>query len=263
MDFGTRLLDRLAQIAAVLRRDDDALALLALGSVGTERERIDRYSDLDFFLIVSDGAKRRFIEDLWWLRAAHPLVWSFQNTVDGHKALMSDGVFCEFAVFERDELRDIPYSPGQFVWRRDTIDAQLASPLRPLPPRHERTWLAGEALSNLLIGLGRYARGEKLAAMRMVQVHALDRLLELREQSLAATETHRDPFNVDRRIEQRWGNATEALDVLAAGYGRTPEAATRLLGELESLYPVPSEVAAQIRASIAQCERSDDEGRTS
>jgi hypothetical protein len=61
--------------------------LLALGSAGLERQRLDRYSDLDFFVIVAQGYKVHYIESLDWL-------------ADGHKALMTDGIFCEFAVFE-------------------------------------------------------------------------------------------------------------------------------------------------------------------
>jgi hypothetical protein len=256
MNFRKHLLDRLNRIAECVRRDADALALLALGSVGTERERIDEYSDLDFFLIVKDGAKSRFIDDLWWLREAHPLQWSFQNTVDGHKALMSDGVFCEFAVFERNELGHIPYSPGQFVWRRDDVDESLARPRRALPLFHRRDWLVGEALSNLFVGLGRYARGEKLAAMRMIQVHALDRLLELKEQAVGLAVAGRDPFNIDRRIEQRLDGNSFNLGALASGYEGTPEAAACLLVELEAYAPIPDDIAASIRALIERCRMS-------
>jgi hypothetical protein len=263
IEFRERLLDRLNRIADALRRDADALALLALGSVGAERERIDEYSDLDFFVIVRDGAKHRFIDDLSWLHGAQPLVWHFQNTVDGHKALMSDGVFCEFAVFERRELANIAYSPGQFVWRRDEIEESLARPQCQPPKARERAWLVGEALSNLLIGLGRYARGEKLAAMRMVQVYALDRLLEIKEQSVPATTSPRDPFNVDRRIEQRLARATLALNVLAGGYAHTPEAAAALFDELESLSPVSQEMATHIRHLIELCKPNDDNARQS
>lgn len=258
MNSREHLLNRLDRIANVLRRDTDALALLALGSVGKERERIDEYSDLDFFVIVRDGAKRRFIDDLWWLHDAQPLVWNFQNTADGHKALMFDGIFCEFAVFERGELANIPYTPGQFVWRRDEIEESLARPRQALPQAREREWLVGEALSNLLIGLGRYARGEKLAAMRMVQVYALDRLLEIKEQSVSATTSPRDPFNVDRRVERRLASATPALDVLAGGYAHTPDAAALLLEELESLAPLPLEIVARVRELIEICRRSND-----
>jgi hypothetical protein len=244
------LQDRLASLAQVLSARDDALALLALGSVGTETERLDAWSDLDFFVLVSDGAKARYIANLDWLAAAHPVVWHFQNTVDGHKALMADGVFCEFAVFEIHELGRIPYAPGRFVWRRDDVDEGLARATQPLPAKQDADWLIGEALSNLIVGLQRHARGEQLAAMRMIQVHALDRVLEYlerQEQAAPGAVAARDPFNVDRRIEMRNPQAARALPVWAGGYERTVPAALALLAALEAHDVVPAVVSGQIR----------------
>lgn len=244
------LQERLASLARELSGRDDALALLALGSVGAETDRLDAWSDLDFFVLVSDGTKGRYLENLDWLAAAHPLAWHFQNTVDGCKALMADGVFCEFAVFEIHELSGIPYAPGRFVWRRSEIDEALACPRVPLPPRHDPDWLVGEALSNMIIGLQRHARGEKLAAMRMIQVHSLDRVLELLEQCQQESRgpsAARDPFNVDRRIESRNRQAAAALPVWAGGYEQTVRAALVLLSALENYAVVPADVSDYIR----------------
>lgn len=246
------LQERLAALAQELSTRDDALALLALGSVGTETERLDSWSDLDFFVIVRNGAKGRYIENLDWLAAAHPLAWHFQNTVDGHKGLMADGVFCEFAVFETHELSRIPYAPGRFIWRRNEVDETLAFAKQSLPERHSAAWLVGEALSNLLIGLQRHARGEKLAAMRLIQVHALDRVLEFMElQHPDAQDKNiysaRDPFSVDRRIEARSSHAAMVLPIWAGGYEHSVPAALALLAALESHNVVPVFVAAHIR----------------
>ena len=244
------LQDRLASLARELSARDDALALLAQGSVGTETARLDAWSDLDFFVLVRDGAKARYIGNLDWLAAAHPVVWHFQNTVDGHKALMADGVFCEFAVFEIHELSRIPYAPGRFVWRREEIDDGLAHATQPLPAKQGVEWLVGEALSNLIVGLQRHARGERLAAMRMIQVHALDRVLEFlerQEPGSPAAIAARDPFNVDRRIEMRSSQAARALPVWAGGYERTVPAALALLAALEAHDVVPAEVSGHIR----------------
>ncbi len=245
------LQDRLASLAHSLSTREDALALLALGSVGAEIDRLDAWSDLDFFVLVSNGAKARYIQNLDWLAEAHPLTWHFQNTDDGQKALMTDGVFCEFAVFEIHELNRIPYAPGRFIWRRDEVDETLACATRPLPVRQSSYWLAGEALSNLVVGLQRHARGEKLAAMRMIQHHALDRVLELLE--ILQPESNdprlvRDPFNVDRRIEMRDSEAALALPIWAGGYERTVPAALALLRVLEMREVVPPYVGEHIKA---------------
>lgn len=232
------LLQRLDAIGRSLDASGHALALVALGSVGRETQRLDAWSDLDFFAIVEPGHKARYIDRLDWLAAAHPLAWHFRNTRDGHKALMADGVFCEFAVFEPAELESIPFAPGRIAWKREGVDDALAVPRRPLPDAAlpDETWIVGEALSNLLVGLQRWHRGEKLAAMRMVQSHALDRLIELdalRQRQRGTAVPGADPFSRERRIEQRQPDVAAELPALAPGYEHTPEAALAMLEALQ------------------------------
>ena len=61
------------RLVSLLKDSKQALALLALGSCGTERERLDQYSDLDFFVIVKDDYKQAYIQDLTWLSKLEPL----------------------------------------------------------------------------------------------------------------------------------------------------------------------------------------------
>ena len=239
------LLARLDDIGAALRDSGHALALIALGSVGLERERLDQYSDLDFFVIVDPGCKARYIDRLDWLEAAAPLAWHFRNTVDGHKALSTDGIFCEFAVFEPQELAAIPFAPGRIVWRRPGVDDAIAVPRRPLPEARlpDEEWIVGEALACLYVGLQRWQRGERLSATRLVQGAALDRLIELdalraaQEPSSASV----DPFSRERRLEQRRPELARELPRLVPGYASTPQAALAVLEALErrgaSLHP--------------------------
>jgi hypothetical protein len=249
------LLGRLDALAAALAARPDALALLALGSVGLETDRIDPWSDLDFFVIVRQGAKAAYVRELDWLAAAHPIDWAFQNTADGYKALMADGVLCEFAVFEPQELPGIPFAPGRWIWRReDEVPAHWATPVPALPQPQSADWRVGEALSNLLVGLQRYLRGERVAAMRMVQVYAMDRVMEL----IDAVEAHapgvsRDPFTADRRFELRHPARASDVRGWAPGIDHTPQAALALLDELARHQTLPEAVAARIRALAAQC----------
>ena len=53
MPSPVQLLARLDALASSLREREDALALLALGSVGLETHRLDQHSDLDFFVLVA------------------------------------------------------------------------------------------------------------------------------------------------------------------------------------------------------------------
>jgi hypothetical protein len=231
------LVARLDRIGASLRDSGHAMALLALGSVGLESERLDRYSDLDFFVVVEPGHKARYIEKLGWLDAAHPVAWHFRNTVDGHKVLMADGIFCEFAVFEPQELNGVPFAPARIVWRRADVDESIALPRRPLPDTRlpDETWIVGEALSCLFVGLQRWHRGERLSASRMVQGHAVDRLIELdaRRAAFDGRWHAADPFSRERRLELRQPGLVAELPAVMPGYSRTPEAALAILEALQ------------------------------
>lgn len=239
-------LQRLEAIGASLAASGHALALVGLGSVGLDTARLDAWSDLDFFVIAEPGHKARYLAALDWLEHAHPLAWRCRNTGDGYKALMADGLFCEFAVFEPAELDAIPFAPGRVVWRRADADPALARPRRPLPrPTTDETWIVGEALSCLLVGLGRWHRGEKLSALRFVQGHALDRLVEL--DALRTRAPAGDPFNGERRLESRQPALAAELPALAPGYERTPDAARAVLQALQARGAV---IDAALRARI-------------
>lgn len=230
------LLARLDAVARSLEASGQALALIGLGSVGAQTARLDRWSDLDFFAIVDPGAKARYLDRLDWLAAAWPLAWSFRNTVDGHKALMDDGVFCEFAIFEPQELDGIPFAPGRIVWRREGVPDTIATPRRPLPAADlpDEIWIVGEALSCLLVGLQRWQRGERLSAARFVQGHALDRLIELDLlRGGGSGGTQADPFSRERRLEARQPALAAELAQLVPGYDHTPQAARALLAALQ------------------------------
>jgi len=231
-DHAAHLLGRLEAIARALDNSGHGLALIALGSVGLGTQRIDAWSDLDFFAIVQPGHKARYIQQLDWLAAAHPLAWSVQNTADGHKALMSDGVLCEFAVFEPAELDGIPFAPGRVVWKQPHVPDSIATPRRPLPSAQlpDETWIVGEALSCLYVGLQRWHRGERLSAARFVQGHALDRLIEL--DALRKAPPPGDPFSRERRLEQRQPALAAELPLLVPGYAHTPQAALAMLAAL-------------------------------
>jgi hypothetical protein len=132
------LLKRLDEIGDSLSQSGHALALIGLGSVGEELHRLDDYSDLDFFAIVEDGCKQRYMENLDWLSALCPIAYCFPNTDDGYKLLFGDGIFCEFAVFEMRELQEIPFSAGRIIWKRLDAPENLNQPTKTSVPPQKR-----------------------------------------------------------------------------------------------------------------------------
>jgi hypothetical protein len=252
MDRASSLLQRLDHIGAVLQADSAALALIGLGSVGLELDRLDEFSDLDFFVLVQPHCKAAYLADLAWLAAAHPLTYFFRNTIDGYKALFADGIFCEFAVFEPDELANIPFAAGRVVWKRETVSAEVGTPQRilPEPASHSEAWLLGEALTNLYVGLGRFRRGEKLSAARFIQGYALERVLELVERRLPAQAVAGDPFNLERRWEQRFPQLIKWIERFLPGYEHSPQAAQAILEFLKLYFEVSESIAVPIQVEI-------------
>jgi len=251
MEKSQQLLTRLNEIGQSLQSTGQALALLGLGSVGMETNRLDQYSDLDFFAIVKLGFKARFIDNLDWLQAVHPLAYFFQNTVDGYKALFEDGIFCEFAVFEPQELSDIPFASGRVVWKADGFDETI---LTPQPrPYHEQLieWHLGEALTNLYVGLGRVHRGEELSGSRLIQHYAVDHVIALAQHIETVQPVPEDIFNGERRFEARYPDVASHLPEFVQGYDRNMESARELLDFLERHFEVNNEIKSAI---LALCE---------
>lgn len=240
------LLQRLEAIATSLAHSGHGLALLGVGSVGTELNRLDQYSDLDFFAIVEQGYKAPFIENLAWLEAVCPIAYAFRNTRDGQKVLFTDGIFVEFAVFVPAELENIPHDEGRVVWQKEGFDATAVRAPAPQPEQHPREFYLGEALTNLYVGLLRLQRGERLSAMRFIQVYAVNNILELSAEIEQPRSASRDRYAPERRYEQRFPDLASRLPSFMQGYDRSEASARAILGFLEGHFPVNAVIKQRI-----------------
>ncbi len=242
------LLARLDAIGACLAVRPDTLALLGLGSVGTDTARLDEHSDLDFFVVVEPGAKERYLGDLGWLTDACEIAFSFPNTADGRKVLFVDGVYAEYAVFEPAELAAVPAPSARVVWSRDDAAGPATAPGPVGTPPADVDFHVNEALTNVFVGLHRDARGEKLSGARLIQVNAVDRLLSVAD-LLAGPGSRQDPFAIERGAERRIDSSID-LARCVPGYAANPAAAEAILEWLETrTEPHPAMVAA-IRALL-------------
>lgn len=246
------LLQRLDAIGRSLAGRPTALALIGLGSVGRELDRLDDFSDLDFFVIVESRSKLAYIEDLSWLSAAHPLAYTFRNSADGYKFLFADGIYGEMAIFGPEELATAAYAPGRIVWRReDTLESWAAPAVWP-PRRDPRDveWLMGEALTNLYVGLCRHRRGEKLSAFRFIQQYAVDRVMDLAAARTAEASPQEDAFDGPRRFERRYPSLAAVLPSFMQGYEGSAESAAAILAWLDATWEVEAAMKAAISALI-------------
>ncbi len=229
-----RLLQRLDDLGRVLAGRGDAIALIGLGSVGVDLDRLDDHSDLDFFVIVDEDARVRYLESIDWLEEVSEVAFSFPNTAEGRKVLFADGLYAEYAVFTLEGVVACPAPAGRLVWQRGDAPAGLGA-ARCVPERspHDNVeWQANEALTNLYVGLHRLARGEALSATRLIQAHAVDRVL-----TIAGLHgdggCQQDVFAIERGAERRFGSSVPLAEMVP-GYERNREAALAILAWIET-----------------------------
>jgi hypothetical protein len=258
MSVPERLLAFLDRLADVLAARADAVALLGVGSVGRDLHRLDEHSDADFFVVVDDMAARdRYLADIDWLDAAHPVVWSFENSPAGRKALLADGLFAEYAVFSLTDLDTAGYPPARIHWQRVGAPDGLGVPRVPLPEAPPLEHQVGEAITNLYVGLHRDLRAERLTATRFIQGYAVDRWITILGQLGLGSGPQQDVFVIDRGAERRFPAELLPLPDLVPGYERNAHAAATLLRLLEQHVVLDPSIVAAVRDLIERAAQSD------
>lgn len=249
------------RLVAGLAGDRRVLGVVALGSSSGEPPPPDEWSDHDLFLVVAPGAQEPFRQDLGWLPDASELVHWYRETEHGLKALYRSGHLVELAVFAPEELAvarvnrmRVVLDRGGVAERMEAVRAASGEAARREAPGDD--WLMGQLLTALLVGAGRWRRGERLSGGRMVKGAALEPLLRLLGRHLPAPGEGRldglDPF---RRFEAVLPALGAEID--EALREEPPEAARRLLGlavrELGGRLPrFPHAGAAAVGAALGQ-----------
>jgi hypothetical protein len=248
---------RLDRLAAHVATDPRVQAVLGLGSAGVETHRFDDHSDIDFFLVVeTTETKRRYLEDISWLQGfGSQVAYSFVNDPNGRKALLADGLFLEYAIFTPDQLAALPVIGARVVWSREPLDPlTLEAALPPATAIGTVDFHLNEALTNLYIGLHRELRGEHLAAMRFIQVYAVDRVLALLRLDPATTLDHPDHFEATRRIERACLPGGLPLRRMIPGYTHNLDAARAVLAWLTAHHDTDPAIVAAIQELTATLE---------
>ncbi|GAA4972877.1 hypothetical protein [Actinoplanes utahensis] len=257
------VLRRLDEIAAVLAARGDVIALLGLGSAGAQLARLDEHSDLDFFVIVEDGAKSRYLDLTDWLEEPGPVAHLFAHEHGGRKALYADGVFVEYRVLTVAELATVAFSGARVVWRRPGAPRNLTESGQPMPrPQFDtEEFHLNDALANLYLGLHRELRGERLAAARMIQGHVVDAVIALLRID-GGEIPYRDVFDPARRVEHAYPPDVLPLAAMVPGYDSNVAAARFIFEWLCKRYPVPAGIGDPLRELIrsADVRRSPERG---
>jgi hypothetical protein len=242
-----------------LQSDPRVLGLVALGSMAARDVRPDRWSDHDFFVVAKPGTQESLRTDLGWLPRGAEAALSFRETAHGLKVVYADGHLLEFAVFDPDELRLARVNRYRVLLDREQVERRLAE-VAAATDREQASaapddgWLLGQFLTSLLVGVGRFRRGERLSGRQLVLDHAVRHLLVLVQKHLPPAEGSA-PDNLDprRRFERAYPELGRELDeLLAQG---VPDAARGLI-ELASrelagrARPWPARAAEAVLAQI-------------
>lgn len=264
MSHQQRFEDYTRALADSVARFDEVEGLVLLGSTAAVN-RIDEWSDHDFYLVVRDGTQERFRTELCWLPNPDDIAFAVRETEHGLKVVYRSGAVLEFAVASGDEVSTFGGSPYAVVLdRADVAGRMAAAPTTPPPVERDDLREFRLFLSLVLIGVGRARRGEELAGGELVRTYAAERLLTVLRHRLpgfsGSADAEPDPFNVFRRFEAAFPDIGRALgEAMALS---VDDCAARLLGiaqaQLEHRWPeYPAAEAAVVRHRLGYCTPAD------
>lgn len=166
-----------------LSADERVVGLIAVGSMAGGDVEPDRWSDHDFFLITQPGHQEAFRRDISWLPEQEAIAFWFRETAHGLKVVYESGHLLEFAVFDAEELNVARVNRYRVLLDRDNFATQVAM----LAARTEQEdgqgledrVVFGQFLTNLMVAVGRYWRGERLSAAEFGRTYAVKHLVSL------------------------------------------------------------------------------------
>lgn len=222
------------RIIAWAESNPDVLGLVALGSMAGRGRAPDEWSDHDFWVVVDNGAAERLRTAPDWLPDPERVVLFFRETDHGVKAVYDDGHLVEPAIFEAEELSvtranqyRVLVDRMDLAARMETIAASTTAEASGKQPNDE--FLFGQFLANLLVGAGRWARGERQSGRVFVKQHAVGHLLRLANRHCPAeSPSSLDNLDPHRRLEFAFPEFAERLAAILAE--DVPVAAEGLLG---------------------------------
>ena len=244
----SEFLDYSRRLAANAEQDSDVIGLVLVGSTA-DTSRVDEWSDHDFFWVVKPGTGERYRTDLSWIPDITQAVLWPRETEHGLKVVFEDGRVLEFAVFEDEQLElaalnayEVSVDKADITDRCKAIAAKSATQ-KPLEWSREFELF----LSLILLGVGRYRRGEKLIAGQFIRSYSLNHLLALiriSQKPVPGSESREDNLNSFRRFEMQFPDLAESIEL--ACQLEVEEAARQLLSLAGNLRELSASEANQM-----------------
>lgn len=212
------------------------IGLVLVGSTA-ETERVDEWSDHDFFVIAESNDQEPLRSDLSWLPNFEEIAFWFRETQHGLKVVYNSGEVLEFAIFDCDELRGCTVNHHRLAYGNEEVERALSTAKNRLPEVVVGDDLADfrHFLSVLVIQVGRARRGELLTAGQGIQGAATTALLKVLTRQLPY-DRQLDILDVSRRFEFAHPDIGK---VIADALAQQPEQAAIDLLEISEKYLAP------------------------
>ena len=199
-----------AALTAWATNEPAVIGLVAVGSTsGVDREP-DEWSDHDVLVITIAGAGSRLLSNLAWLPDAHRIAVRFVENDRGRSFIYDDGHLIELAILDESDLDDRSLNAYRILIGHDRIGERLAT----IAQRTAEREVAGDTegttryhgfVKEIVIGVGRYGRGETLSANHRIRGTAMTNLLSLLGDFLPPERAHTlDNLDPHRRFEQAY-----------------------------------------------------------
>lgn len=197
-----------------LKQFDFVTGLAFVGSAA-ETSRADEWSDHDFFVFTTKGQAETLRQVQTWLPDHTEIALFVRETEHGLKVIYNNGHVLEFAVFEEDwELSGVN-SFDILIDKAATKERLEAARVRSIPMPIDVDREFSLFLANLLIGVGRFRRGENLSARQFINNYCLNSVVRLVTTLCPASpgfENSSDNQNLFRRFELRFPKLAQDLE---------------------------------------------------
>lgn len=240
-------------LTANLAQDERVVGLVALGSMAELDYLPDEWSDHDFFVVTKPDVQEAFLADLSWLPDHERIVFVAPEGSHGFRAIFDDGHLVEPVVLDESELAKTRLNRYRILLDRGQI-AEQVSAIAALADQESDAVDSGMFLVNLIVGVGRYRRGERLSAQQFVKSYALEHLVRLLVRHVPAERRDLlDNLAPTRRFDFVYPELAAELDAI----GNLPpvdaalrmiDLADRVLAPAMSAYP--AEAIAVVRRRI-------------
>ncbi len=221
-------------LVARLSQDSRVVGLVAIGSMAAVSRQPDDWSDHDFWVVAHPATAAEVRDDRSWLPHSDDVVVWFKETSHGRSAIYSDSHLVEYAVFEPDELAAVAVNEYRVLIDRGGVEERMvvAAARTATTPGKAPDDLFGTFLSQLTIGVTRYARGEMLSANHLIRGWAARTLTALIPSAVPAErEAILDNLDPNRRFEMAY--PALGAEIMAAVDLPLLESASRLLDVAE------------------------------